>query len=93
MVSQHTLRRKLQKKAKKKPYRKCQKCGGRMICELRNKPVLTASGKNEWVRGKLTVWLDSWRLFKVCSELKCRHREELFWSDGGIGRHLAHSES
>lgn len=34
MVSQLVLRRKLQNKAKHKPYRRCPGCGGRMTCTL-----------------------------------------------------------
>lgn len=33
-MSPEVLRRKLQKKAKHKPYRKCPACGGRMTCRV-----------------------------------------------------------
>lgn len=84
-MNQDVLRRKLQKKKKHKPYRKCLKCGQRMRC-------------------KLVQYTVDWQLFKYCGRLVyrnglvqclaeydgCGHFEELFWSGGGIGRHIPH---
>jgi hypothetical protein len=80
MVSSRTLRRKLQKKLKHKPYRRCPGCGKRMNCEIEE--------------GDHKVGGPPWRLFKECVVRPitggCGYREELFWSGGGTGRHIPH---
>lgn len=81
-MTPRTLRRKLQKKAKHKPFRKCPRCGARMTCELLEgwKAYAAVVGR--------PIGDDDWLLFKCCSE--CSYDEELFWSGGGTGRHIPH---
>ena len=91
MTTQRTLRRKLQKKAKHKPYRKCPKCGGRMVMRLLDD--LSPTNIKQVV----------YRLFKVCGYMgsnrnvvygngACGYSEELFWTGGGTGRHIPHGQ-
>lgn len=47
-----TLRRRLQKKRKRKPYRKCSRCGGRSVV---GQPLACSAS-------------DSWRIFKECQD-------------------------
>ncbi len=96
MVSYLTLRRKLQKKLKHKPYRKCPKCGNRMKVSL---------GEDDYCIDGRPDLGTGWRLFKHCGgrigfkmgDTKvshipdtngCGHSEELFWSGGGTGRRI-----
>lgn len=67
-MSPRVLRRKLQKKLKHKPYRRCPGCGGRMYCRLTALPQVAYG-----VPKPGTV-----QLFKEC--LPCGRREELFWT-------------
>lgn len=72
-----TLRRKLQKKAKRKPYRKCPECGGRTVCRVGSAfNLLNRDIDDEYV------------LVQRCPD--CRFTKELFWSGGGTGRHGPH---
>lgn len=71
-MSPEVLRRKLQKKIKHKPYRKCPRCGKRMSLLLR-----WPDGSETWRLYKACDWLDG-----------CGRYEELFWSGGGNGRHI-----
>ena len=87
MISQRTLRRKLQKKLKHKPYRKCPQCGERMEMRLFQdeaqdvwrlfkycgdfRPTWGARG------GKVGCKPTPWRGYG------CGYFEELFWSGGG----------
>lgn len=82
MTTQRTLRRKLQKKAKHKPYRKCPKCGAR--CELKLYDVDDLGNYLGWI------------LVKSCRNIvkedgvtmRCGYNQELFWTGGGTGRHI-----
>lgn len=98
-VNQTVLRRKLQKKKKHKPYRKCPKCGNRMDCFLfegdhdgwhlfkvcGSLNFVDAYHAAENVQGKPRRFLDG-------TVLGCGHSEELHWSGGGIGRHIPHGQ-
>lgn len=75
-MTPRTLRRKLQKKKKHKPYRRCP-CGGRMECRLvswddRNGLVAFFG----WVTGTAKD-----ALIKECPA--CKRWEQLFWAGGG----------
>jgi hypothetical protein len=76
-MTPRTLRRKLQKKKKHKPYRRCAACGGRMECRLVS-----------WDdRAGLVAWLPWLQgtahdvLVKECRA--CKRWEQLFWTGGG----------
>ncbi len=70
-MRERTLRRKLQKKLKHKPYRKCPKCGGRMDCVIRDCRLFKYCG---WMYSDGHV---------ERGPHGCGHFEELFWSGGG----------
>ena len=87
-----TERRKLQKKLKHKPYRKCPKCGQRMRLRL-----------FEWADEIHRLFKYCGHLCEqveqippvVChaaglNEKGCGHYEELFRAGGGTGRHIPH---
>lgn len=78
-MSPDVLRRKLQKKAKRKPYRKCPACGGRLRCRVRYESTHTRI-KGEYV------------LEAVCVSgyLGCGYEKRLSWSGDGIGRRIPH---
>lgn len=80
MVSPRTLRRKLQKKLKHKPYRRCPRCGDRMY--VRFVPIDSAPG----LVGPETDHEDV--LVKEC--YPCKLWVQLFWLGGGTGRHIPH---
>ncbi len=90
-MSPDVLRRKLQKKLKHKPYRKCPDCGERMQCKLAER----GDGWHLWkhcgelfVRDSL-VWCRPARAVNG-TKLGCGYFKELFWSGGGTGRHIPH---
>jgi hypothetical protein len=86
-MSPRVLRRKLQKKAKHKPYRRCPKCGGRMVCRL------IEGDHDGWHLWKYCGELYFLHNYVSAENARCRptadgcgHCEELFWSGGGTGR-------
>jgi hypothetical protein len=73
-VSPDVLRRKLQKKAKRKPYGKCPTCGRRTVRMILYEDDPSRSG---------LIRLGQYRLFRVCrpwSGGRCRWWKELFWT-------------
>jgi hypothetical protein len=92
MTPPRTLRRKLQKKLKRKPHRRCPKCGGRCDVKLYHRRDM-AIPTNSRLSGTFMSWDPAvevegleWRLFAVCKS--CMTFWELFWSGGGTGRHV-----
>ncbi len=96
-MRERTLRRKLQKKMKHKPYRKCPKCGERMDCQL------VEGDHDGWHLFKYCGSLFFFANYLSAEHARCKpaklgdgtthgcgHFEELFWSGGGIGRHIPH---
>lgn len=80
MTTLRTLRRKLQKKKKHKPYRKCPKCGAEVWVKLVDSTSLPADGIHAD---------EDPRLIAGCGA--CKVHWELFWfrkSGGGIGRRI-----
>lgn len=91
MVSQRTLRRKLQKKKKHKPFRLCDGCG------LRMKMTLVEGDHDGWhffkhcggrMESKNLCRAGNTMQCLFFEERGCGRWEELRWSGGGIGRHI-----
>lgn len=70
-----TLRRKLQKKKKRRPYGHCPMCG-----ERTERRVVGECSVHRCVKK------DGPRLIDKCP--KCPWTKELFWLGGGTGRHI-----
>lgn len=98
MVAPATLRRKLQKKKKHKPYRKCPDCGRRCELVLRDdrchsfcKPRLFVLCGQRYRGGVDCNDMGNVVLTDVRGEMTgCGFARELFWSGGGTGRHIPH---
>lgn len=86
------LRRKLQKKLKHKPYRKCPQCGERMECRL------VRDDRDDWHLFKYCGDFRQGRIgqpdfFCLPAAQGCGYFCELFWSGGGTGRHIPHGSN
>lgn len=102
MTACRTLRRKLQKKLKHKPHRKCPQCGKRAKVMLVDDKAhsfdvprlfLTCGHfeSNSLDNGLLAAGTKGWA-GQVMGAGGCGFVRELFWSGGGIGRHIPHGQ-
>jgi hypothetical protein len=84
MTPPRTLRRKLQKKKKAKPYRKCPKCGKRMTMDLYTDDTGTPRLWKLCI--ELGVVVKGERLWDCNRGSSCGYKEELFWKSpcGGM---------